>query len=299
MMSQTTPDNFLGLPPEASDPATAKYAVLPVPYDATASFLKGTADGPRAIITASQQVELYDEELDGEFYTAGVATMDAVDLDGASPEEMHERVFTAARQSVDRGQFVIGLGGEHSITSGLIRAALTRHRTLSVLQFDAHLDLRNEYDGSPFSHAAVMRRAVDMGCTVVPFGIRNVCQEEADFLRESGIRPFMARDCRGGDAWQNDVLARLGDDVFITIDIDGFDPAYAPGTGTPEPGGLDWYQVTGLLRRVFRERNVVAADIVEVIPIAGQAVTEFLAARLGYKMICYREGTKGHRDIGT
>jgi agmatinase len=296
-MSQETPDNFLGLPPEAADPKTAAYAVLPVPYDATASFLKGTAGGPQAIIKASQQVELFDEELGGEFYAAGVATMDAVDLAGAAPTDMHERVFLAARPIVDRGQFLIGLGGEHSVTSGLIRAAMTRHRSLSILQIDAHLDLRNEYDGTPYSHAAVMRRAHDMGCKIVPVGIRNVCAEEADFLRESGIVPIMARDCRGSDAWQDDVLRRLGDHVFITVDIDGFDPAYAPGTGTPEPGGLDWYQVTSLLRRVFREKTIVAADIVEVIPVPGQAVTEFLAARLAYKMICYREAiTERRRD---
>lgn len=294
-MSESQFDNFLGLDPELADIERAAYAVLPIPYDGTVSFLAGTRHGPAAIIEASQQVELYDDELGGEFYHAGVATLPAVDVKGAYPAQVHERIVAAASPVIESGKFLIGFGGEHSVTSGLFRAARQKHRALSVLQIDAHLDLRYEYDGTPFSHASVMRRVVEMGAEIVPVGIRNVCAEEAKFLQNGDITPIYARDCHGNTKWQNRVLKHLGDTVYVTIDIDGFDPAYAPGTGTPEPGGLDWYGVTGLLRRVFAEKRVVAADIVEVIPIDGQAVTQFLAARLAYKMICYHQQKKDEK----
>jgi agmatinase len=202
---------------------------------------------------------------------------------------MHEDIYKVAAKVVRDGKFLFSLGGEHSISSGLIRAVKGKHKKLSILQIDAHLDLRDEYEGTPYSHASVMRRARDYGCTIVPVGIRNISQEEHKFLKRSGIVPIMARRCHMDDDWIDDVLERLGEKVYVSIDIDGFDPAYAPGTGTPEPGGLDWYQVTGLLRLVAAEKTIVGADIVEVTPIPGQAVTEFLAARLAYKLICYME----------
>jgi agmatinase len=317
----TLPNNFLGLPPRYSNYRRARFAVLPIPYDATTSFQAGTREGPAAIIRASQQVELFDEELETECHKAGVATLDPLMPNMAGPQAMHEDVFAAARRIVRDGKFLIGLGGEHSITSGLVRAVMTKHKKLSVLQIDAHLDLRDSWEGSPHSHACVMRRCLDLGAKIVPVGIRNVSLEEHRFLKtvirtpsasegpglllgegrgrsialpvrkKSAIRPWVevvtARQCHTDDDWVDRVLNALGETVYITIDIDGFDPSFAPGTGTPEPGGLDWYQVTGLLRLVAAEKNVVGADIVEVMPIPGQAVTEFLAARLAYKLISY------------
>lgn len=294
---QELPDNFLALPPELSDPRSAQYVVLPIAYDATATFLSGTRHGPRAVITASRQVETFDEELGDEFTGAGVATLaplEAGSPGAAEPGEMHERVFAAARPIVSDGKFLLGLGGEHSVTGGLVRAVMTRHAALSVLQIDAHLDLRDAYEGSPWSHACVMRRVHDLGAAIVPVGIRNCAAEEAAFLREAGIEPVWASDCACRGDWQAAVLSGLGEVVYVSVDIDGFDPAFAPGTGTPEPGGLDWYQVISLLREVFRRKRVVGADIVEVMPVPGQVVTEFLAARLAYKMICYHQA--GRRD---
>jgi len=283
------PYNFLGLDPRYSDYEKAAYAVLPVPYDATTSFLTGTRNGPNAIITASQQVELFDEELEQECYQCGIATLDPVEPHVAGPKEMHERIFKIAKRIVRDGKFLFGLGGEHGITSALVRAVMSKYRKLSVLQIDAHCDLRNEYEGSPYSHASVMRRVYDLGADIVPVGIRNVCLEEHRFMKKAKLEPITAVQCHSDDDWVDNVLDRLGDRVYVTIDIDGFDPAYAPGTGTPEPGGLDWYQVTGLLSLVAAEKQIVAADIVEVTPIPGQVVTEFLAARLAYKLMCYMQ----------
>jgi len=315
------PNNFLGLPARYSDYARSRFAVLPIPYDSTTSFQTGTREGPAAIIRASQQVELFDEELEAECHKAGVATLDPLMPNMAGPGAMHEDIFQAARRVVRDGKFLVGLGGEHSITSGLVRAVMTKHKNLSVLQIDAHLDLRDSWEGAKHSHACVMHRIVDLGAKIVPVGIRNISLEEHRFLktvirtpsasegpvsRRRGdpslalrarkgradrhrIEIVTARQCHTDDDWVDRVLNALGDTVYITIDIDGFDPSFAPGTGTPEPGGLDWYQVTGLLRLVAAEKNVVGADITEVMPLPGQAVTEFLAARLAYKLISYTQ----------
>jgi len=286
-MTASLPDNFLGLESRHSGYEKARFAVLPVPYDSTTSFQTGTRNGPAAVIRASQQVELFDDELGEEYYKAGVATLDAVTPHMGGPAEMHERLFKIARQVVADGKFLLALGGEHSITSALVRAALTRHRKLSVLQIDAHADLRDEYEGTPFSHASVMRRVLDLGVPIAAVGIRNYSREEQRCIRKRKIPVISARDCHSSETWIDRALAALGEAVYVTIDIDGFDPAYAPGTGTPEPGGLDWYDVTTLLRILAAEKEIVAADIVEVMPVPGQAVTEFLAAKLAYKLIAY------------
>jgi agmatinase len=285
----TIPHNFLGLEAKHCDYDAAHFAILPVPYDATATFRSGARNGPQAIITASQQVELFDEELLAEFHRAGIATLDPLMPNAAGPEAMHNDVFRAARKVVRDGKFPIGLGGEHGLTSGLARAVAARYRKLSILQIDAHLDLRDSYQQSRYSHACAMRRCLPYAQTIVPVGVRNISQVEHRFCRKSGIQPITARDCFESDDWVDRALEQLGHNVYVTVDVDGFDPAYAPGTGTPEPGGLDWYQVTSLLRLVAAEKNIVAADVTEVLPIPGQAVTEFLAARLIYKIICYTQ----------
>lgn len=287
----TIPDNFLGLPPELSDYRRSRYAVLPIPYDSTTSFQVGTRNGPRAIITASQQVELFDEELGGEFTSSGVATLPPVAPEMSGPKDQVHAVYAAAKKPIADGKFLIGVGGEHSITGGLVRAATEKYKKLSVLQVDAHADLRDEYEGTPYSHASAMRRVLDLGASIVPVGIRNYSKEEHLFMKARGFTPVSARDCRRSADWITRTVAMLHSPVYITIDIDGFDPAYAPGTGTPEPGGLDWYQVTELLREVVRAHRVVAADVVEVMPLPGSMQTEFLAAKLIYKLIAYLESS--------
>ncbi len=293
MAVERIPNTFLELEPEFSDYGNARYAILPVPYDSAASYQVGTRNGPRAIIEASHHVETFDEELLGEFYDCGIATLDALMPNMAGPQAMHEDIFKCAKRIVRDGKMLIGLGGDHSITSGLARAAMTKHKKLSILQIDAHADLRSSFEQTPYSHASVMRRCLDLGASVVPVGIRAYSVEEHRFMKRAKITPVTARDCFETDEWLDRALDALTDNVYVTIDIDGFDPSCAPGTGTPEPGGLDWYQVTALLRLAAAERNVVGADVVEVMPIPGQAVTEFLAARLVYKLVCYIESARG------
>lgn len=288
----TLPDNFLGLPPRYAAYARARYAVLPIPYETTTTFGGGTRDGPRAILAASRQVELHDEALGRESWRAGVATLPPLEPDARGPEFMARRIYAAARPLVRAGKFLLALGGEHGITPALVRAVRTRHRDLGVLQIDAHADLRQSYQGSPHSHACAMRRVHDLGVPAVGVGIRNCSAEEARFIRRTGQPIFTAAECRAGRDWIERAVAALRPAVYVTIDIDGFDPACAPGTGTPEPGGLDWYQVTDLLAAVARNRRIVAADVVEVRPLPPSTVTEFLAAKLIYRLIGLTAGRR-------
>lgn len=291
---KATPNNFLGLEPKFSSYDDARFAILPIPYDSAASYQAGTRNGPAAVISASQHVELFDEESGRECHRAGIATLDPIVPNRAGPEAMHEDLFRAARRIVRDGKFLIGLGGDHSISSALVRAVMAKHKKLSVLQIDAHHDLRDTFEGTAYSHACVMRRILGLGASIVSVGSRTADADESRFMRQRRIVSIGARQCHFSSDWLDLVMAALGDPVYITIDIDAFDPAYAPGTGTPEPGGLDWYQVTGLLRRTAAERKVVAADVVEVMPIPGQVVTEFLGARLVYKLVAYAQhGAEG------
>lgn len=282
-----TPNNFLGLEDKYNRYDDARFVVLPVPYDSAASWQAGARKGPAAIISASQHMEWFDEELEEDCYKCGIATLDPIEPNIVGPEAMHHDLFKFAKRMVRDGKFLFGLGGDHSISSALVRAVMTKHRKLSVLQIDAHCDLRNSYQNSPYSHACVMRRILDLGASAVSVGVRGLSREDHRFKKRNRLEAITAYDCHMDDDWVDRALKALGETVYITVDIDAFDPAYAPGTGTPEPGGLDWYQVTGLLRLVAAEKNVVGADIVEVVPIPGQVVTEFLAARLAYKLMAY------------
>jgi agmatinase len=286
------PHNFLGLDEEATAFESARAVILPVPYESTTSYGGGTGRGPAAILEASRYIELYDHELDAEPYEAGIATLPALSLTGAGPQAalLELRQAYHALLEAAPGRFIIALGGEHSISSAPILAWADRlaGRRLSVLQFDAHTDLRPEYEGTPYSHASVMARAADR-IDLIAVGIRALTREERELARASdNIHIFFADDIHTGDAWMDQVMDRLGEDVYISFDVDGFDPALVPSTGTPEPGGLQWYPVLKLLRRVFAERNVIAADVVELAPIPGLAAPDFLVAKLVYKMIGYR-----------
>lgn len=288
------PHTFLGLDESASDLERAGAVILPVPYEATTSFGGGTAGGPAAIVEASRYLELYDQELDAEPFEAGITTLPSLSLTGAGPQAALAELRAAYDGLLEAapGKFVVMLGGEHSISSAPILSWADRldgeGRRLTVLQFDAHTDLRPEYEGSPYSHAAVMHRVHDR-VELVAVGIRALTVEEMRLVRRSdNIHVFLADDIHAGDAWMDDVMARLGDDVYISFDIDAFDPSLVPSTGTPEPGGLQWYPVLKLLRRVFAERTVHAVDVVELAPLPGLAAPDVLAAKLVYKMIGYR-----------
>ncbi|MEB3195789.1 MAG: agmatinase [Candidatus Sericytochromatia bacterium] len=289
--------NFGNLPPECSDPDHAKVCVVPFPYEATTSYRGGTKDGPAALLMASAQVELYDDELDWSPYEVGIATTATLWPSRENYDAPMRQLEGVVDAALERGMFPIVLGGEHAITVGSVRAALKRWPDLAVLQIDAHADLRQAYEDTPHSHASAMARLVDLGVPLVQVGIRNISAEEMAWWREKQPSTiFWARDyCRGRQG-PAEVLAALGDrPVFLTIDLDGLDPAVIPGVGTPEPGGLGWWETLDLLRTLFRSKQVVGCDVVELAPIAGENVSEFAAAKLVYKLIGYKfEGSRPH-----
>jgi len=283
----TLPFNFLGLEKKYCDYKKSRYVIFPIPYDATTSYRSGTREGPFAIINASRQVELFDPMLGREIHLPGIATLEPIEPNAGSPEKTIDNICQAAKKIVRDGKFLIALGGEHSITQGLVRAQKVRHKEFSVLHIDAHLDMRDTWQGSKFSHACVIRRIHEMGIETVSVGIRNTSQEEFLYLKQNDFNVITAEQIRtsGSDDWIEQVILSLGKKVYITIDIDGFDPAIAPAVGTPEPGGLDWYDVDKLLRRLTCGHSIIGADIVEVLPIHGQVATEFLSAKLAARII--------------
>ncbi|TMQ54319.1 MAG: agmatinase [Candidatus Eisenbacteria bacterium] len=277
------PQSFGGLEPEFSDLDRARCAILPVPYDFTTSYQGGTRSGPRAILEASRNMELWDEEL-GATYRAGIHTLPELEPTALGPEAMVDRVEQAVSWILDRGKLPVMLGGEHSITAGAVRAAARRFKRLSVLQLDAHADLRDRYLDSPYSHACVMRRVRER-VPVASVGIRSMSEEEAQFLRREPAPMWSTRQFRAlGGKWQP-VLSALTEEVYVTFDLDALDPSILPATGTPEPGGLDWFEAVDLLRAVSERASIVGFDIVELAPIPGQVASDFLAARLTYRAI--------------
>jgi agmatinase len=285
MEPETIPENFLGLQGELAELDSAGFVVLPVCYDDTASFLKGTAEAPAAIIAASTQLEFFDEVLLDEFHRCGIHTAQAVSLNEMTPEQVQQEIYETAKKFIQAGKIILALGGEHSITIALVRAAAEKFPGVSVLQIDAHADLRDEYEGSRFSHACVMRRIYDMKIPAVGVGIRSFNKVQHQFMIEKKLKVFGPGAVAGNKEWISDVLAGLTENVYLSLDIDGLDPAFAPGTGTPEPGGLTYEQVTELILAVGRCKKIIGADIVEVIPGVAGVATEYLAARLAYKII--------------
>jgi agmatinase len=284
------PPGFLGLPAPEVSLAKAGVVILPVPYEATVSYLGGTRFGPRRILEASRYIELYDHELDSEPHTVGVHTLPELMLSGAGPEEALEELREAFDGLLAPNRFVIMLGGEHSLSAPPIQAHVARMKgkRLSVLQLDAHGDLRPEYEGTPFSHACVMYR-IHQEVDLVPVGIRAITTEERVLMRKKKIPTVFGNELDAAETWIDRVLASLGPDVYLTIDVDYFDPAYVPATGTPEPGGGSWYPTLKLLDRVFKERRVVGADVVELAPIPGFVAPDFLVAKLVYKLIGFHQ----------
>jgi agmatinase len=276
------PYNFGGLEDEFASLETARAVVLPVPYDFTTSYQGGTRLGPAAILAASRNMELWDEEV-GPVYRAGIHTMPEVEPTAASPEAMVDRVERATDWILGRGKLPAILGGEHSITTGAIRAALRKYPKLSVLQVDAHADMRDTYLDTPFSHACVMRRIREL-VPAASVGVRSLSEEEAGYLEAHPTPIWSTRKYRALGGPQK-VLDALTDDVFVTFDLDGFDPGILPATGTPEPGGLEWYEAIDLLGAVAAKKRIVGFDVVELAPAAGHAASDFLAARLDYRMI--------------
>ncbi len=287
--TRALPDNFGGLPPESSAYETSRAVIFPVPLDRTTTYMTGTRNGPSAILAASRNMELYDEELGSEpYHDFGIATLAAIDTQEGTLAHVFEEIRSTERALLADGKFPLALGGEHSLTAPLVAAAREIFPDLTVLQIDAHADLREAYQENPLSHASVMRRVVEL-CPAVEVGIRSLSVEEAEAIPSLPVKVFWAKVIarQPVETWAPDVIAGLGRHVYLTVDLDGFDPAYVPATGTPEPGGLDWHQVTGLIRAVAAERQIVAADVVELLPQPGHHASDFLAAKLVYKILSY------------
>ncbi len=284
------PWGFAGVGPDESPLESSRVVVLPIPYDSTTSFRGGARDGPRAIIEASRHLEDYDPELAREVYRVGIHTLPEMEAHAGGPEAMTERIASAVRPLAGSGRLLAVLGGEHSISVGVVRALREAHDDLSVLYLDAHADLRDEYMGSTYSHACAARRILE-ACPVVEVGVRSMSLEEADFIRGAGReRLRVYRHGEGGRAASWDaasVLDGLSEHVYVSIDLDVFDPALMAAVGTPEPGGPGWEAVLGLLRQVCRERKVVGFDVVELCPWAGPPSCAYVAAKLAYKLMGY------------
>lgn len=274
--------NFLDMDDERMyELDNARYVILGVPYDGTSTFMKGADKGPQAILDASDSLELYDIQYQYEAWLAGIHT-DHHHYDFRTPERMVESVYRRMKHFMEMGKRPVMLGGEHSVSVGAIRATAEANVNLSVLQIDAHADLRDSYHDSIYNHACVMRRAQEVA-RVVQVGIRNVCTDELPNVVPENI--FYAHLIHNQTDWMEKVLERLTDNVYITVDLDGFDPSILPGTGTPLPGGLQWYPTLAFLEKVFRTKNVTGFDVVELCPQKDDKISDVFAATLVYKMI--------------
>jgi agmatinase len=281
------PFTYGGLLPEESAFASAQVAILPIPYEQTTTYGTGTKEGPQALIAASRHMELYDEELDYEVYKVGLHTLRELEPIASGPQAMLDRITEVTGELLDHGKFVVGVGGEHTISFGLVRAFAERFPGLSVLQFDAHADLRDTYQGTPYNHASVLRRISEL-VPAVQVGIRSLSREEAVWVKERGARLFYASEVVGSRTIATTISEALTDQVYITICLDGLDPSIMPAVGTPEPGGLGWYDVLRIVRQVAETRHIVGFDVVELFPIPGNIAPDFLAAKLVYKVLGYR-----------
>ncbi len=274
---------FMG---EYCDYEKAKIVVLPIPYERTTSYLQGTARGPEAIIEASYNVELYDIELADEPFLKGIYTLQPMIFPASEPIEASiEKIEITVGKILEDRKWPVILGGEHTISFPIFLAFQKRFANLSVLHLDAHTDLRNEYLSDPFSHACVMRRIRERNNNIVSVGIRSLCREEADYIKKEKPIIFFDHDIHKQGIPIDRILSELTDNVFITFDLDAISPQEMPSVGTPEPGGLSWFQVVQLFKNVFSKKNVVGADIVELKPDGINFYSDFWAAKIIYKMI--------------
>jgi len=260
--------------------------IIPVAYDGTSTWMKGADEGPDAIIEASVNMELYDIETDCEVYKRGIFTENAIGGD-ITTREMITAVEEAVRYYLEEDKFTVVIGGEHSVSIGSIQAHAKKYDKLTVLQLDAHADLRDEYNGSKYNHACVMARAKEL-CPIVQVGVRSMSSSEKESADKS--RMFLAEDIHDNTDWTKKAISKLSENVYVTIDLDAFDPSVVPSTGTPEPGGLLWYEVLAFLKSVSDQKNIVGFDVVELCPDGSNKAPDFLAAKLIYKLLSYKFG---------
>ncbi|HLM60424.1 MAG TPA: agmatinase [Pyrinomonadaceae bacterium] len=286
--SANLPMNFGGIEEsEFSSFESSQILIFPVAYEGTVSYGAGTGAGAQAIIEASRNMELYEEETDAEVYKIGIHTLEEF-APRATPEAMMNGLYERTVELLKEEKFVCMLGGEHSVSAPVIRAHAERFHNLSILQIDAHADLRDEYDGTPHSHASIMARSVkDLKIPAVQVGIRSLSADEARSLSDLPTKIYWAKDIVGRMDWIDDAIDNLTENVYLTIDIDGLDPSLVPTTGTPEPGGLGWYEALTLIRKLAEKRRVVGMDLVEFSKTDNSDAPAFLCAKLVYKTLAY------------
>ncbi len=275
---------FAGLEPPYSNLQQAKTVILPVPYDSTSEWRTGSRHGPQAIIDASQYLELYDLELDRETYKVGISTLPRIEPLLSSPQDMIDRVCGVVRGLVQKEKFIVVLGGEHSLSLGSVRAFKEAFPGLSVLQLDAHADLRDEYLGTRYGQACVMRRIFEL-CPICQVGVRSLSWEERQFLTQKKLEPFYMSDLASNTVSIDQIVDSLSQDVYVTIDVDVLDPSIMPAVGTPEPDGMSWRQILSIIESVTLHKHVVGFDLMEFCPAEGPSSCAFLLAKLAYKFI--------------
>ncbi|NMH86038.1 agmatinase [Flavivirga algicola] len=275
---------YAGIPEEFAKLEHAKIVLIPVPYDGTSTWQKGADKGPKAFLEASENMELYDIETDSEIYKQGIYLADAV-TENTSPENMVDAVHEVTKKYINKNKFVTVFGGEHSISIGTIRAFNEMFPSLTVLHIDAHADLRKSYEGSSCNHACAVYEA-SQNTNLIQVGIRSMDIKEKSIMNLD--KTYFAHDMAIDDSWMDSAIDQMTENVFITFDLDAFDPSVLPSTGTPEPGGLLWYETMDFLKQVFTEKNVVGFDIVELCPNEIDKSSDFLAAKLYYKMLSYK-----------
>lgn len=284
-------NNFLAIDEEHSNYKDSLIAILPAPYERTTSYGKGTSKGPAAIIKSSHYVEFFDEELNRELcFEKGIVTLNDLNFKNKNGRAALDLIYKNVKALIDDGKFVVTLGGEHSISTAPIKAHFDSYKNISILHFDAHSDYRDEYEGSKYSHASFAARVSEFTKDIVQVGIRAQSKEEFDFIRKNKLKSFYAFEIRNGKYgrnWQSKIIDELKDKVYITFDVDYFDPSIMPSTGTPEPDGFYWSETMTLLRELGRKKKVVGFDVVELSPRKDFPFPDFLTAKLIYKMLNY------------
>jgi len=280
--------NFGAIPERYSAWKSSRFAVIPVPYDATTTYVSGARNGPIAILNASANIELFDDEMKVEPYKQGIFTAPFVEPNLSSVEGMIKDVERAVDRCVKVNKFPIIIGGEHTVTLGALEPLKKKYGEFSVLVLDAHGDLRDEYLGTKWNHACTSRRIYESGVNMVQAGVRSLSEEEDRFIRKNNLRTYYAHELRFNTSEViNAIISNLSDNVYVTIDLDFFDPSEMPAVGTPEPGGLDWYTGLEILLEVFRRKTVIGFDVVELCPIPGIVAPDFFAAKLIYRLMGY------------
>ncbi|MFA6078548.1 MAG: agmatinase [Candidatus Omnitrophota bacterium] len=284
-----SPAETFGIEDELPGFKKSKVVILKVPYERTTTYIQGTKNGPQAIIDASKYMEVFDEELNQETYKIGIHVMDIPGVGELTSEAMVDKVSSSTADLLKSGKFPIVLGGEHSVSVGVVKAFKETYPNLSVLHLDAHYDMRDEFKGSKLNHGCVARRISEI-CPIVQIGTRSLCKEEKDFVASQPpekVKVINVYDILEMPLWKDAVSNSLTENVYISIDLDVFDPSLVPAVGTPEPGGIGWYEMLDLLKEIAKDKKIVGFDVVELCPIKGQISSDFLAAKLIYRLLGY------------